>query len=635
MRRSKVGSYSGYLNKVANGYIRTSEYVNVRDGTLLAIDLLHPAVDGEMLGGRRPVVLRGTGYRRAFRRSDRVAYDLSRIPIIEQYPIGHIITPYEFAPVAKRLVDHGYVFASVDLRGTGASFGANDQPATIRTGQDLVDVIDWLAQQDWSDGKIGMWGRSWEAAVQLVTAAVGTPNLRCICPHAIGSTQITSTWYNGLFAVGFRWPYTQLRKAMELDELAMPVDGPDGEKLLADAVRNRERDFPWASPEALGEDQKTGAYADVWLDRSVRAGADIDNALGRPLMVGENPDAINASGIAVYWLEGWWDQNSVNSAVSLYNALSVPKKMTLGPWNHSQFSFCHEPHRWFDYWLKNIDNHIMDEPPLHYSVSKTDGHTIWRAADSLSPSIDEGVTMYLGAPEVESSERLGKLSRTETVKAQIAYLVDYDVSTGPQTRSSYLWKSVHLNYGDMNRRVGRCLSFTTEPLAESIELTGVPTLRLPLAATATPAAIFATLEEVQRDGCSRYLTEGLLNLEYRKELPIPATHFGATLHPLLSSEKLAVPMNRRIEVQLDLLALSVAIPAGCSLRLTISGADRDNYYLPRQVPAVELTIWCGGPDGASLNLPVVGQSNRAPVVDGLFEDDVAQFAFAPDDPPHR
>lgn len=629
MRRSRLGSYDGYTQPVANGYVRTSEYVKVRDGCLLAVDMLHPAMNGRALGGRRPTVVRGTGYRRAFRRSEHVAYDVSRIPIIEQYPVGSIITPYELAPAARRLVDHGYVFVSIDLRGTGASFGSYDQPATIQTGRDLVDVIDWMAQQDWSDGKIGMWGRSWEASVQLVTLVAGTRNLTCVCPMAVGGSSFVSTWYNGLFAVGFRWPYEKLRKVMELDELAMPVDGQDGERLRGEAISNRPGYFPWPDARALSEDQKDGAYATGWLHRSRAAGAPDDPALGRPRMVVEDAAAINACGAALYWIDGWWDLNCINTAVSLYNALTVPKKMTIGPWTHSQFAMAHEPHRWFDFWLKGVDNGIMNEPPVHYSVSSSDGATRWRGTQRLPVAGTQPRPLFPSVAPGSDPRRFGALASAPGAPQQLHYVTDYQLSTGPQTRSTYLWKSTQMRYGNLSRRVGRCLTFTSEPFAGDIELTGVPTLRLSVAASAAPAAVFITLEEVAPDGSSRYLTEGILNFEYRVGTSLPPEGFGHVTHPAFPPERRAIVPGERMDITLDMLALGVTVRARHRLRLAIAGADQENYFITPQVPPVELTLWCGD-EGARLMLPVVPATSLPPVVEGIFEDDPMPFAFEAD-----
>ena len=621
MTRSRVGSYAGYSDPVANGYVRTSQYVTVRDGCQIAVDMLHPAANGLALGGRRPAVVRGTGYRRAFRRGERIAYDVSRIPFIERFPIGHVITPYELAPVAERLVNHGYVFVSVDLRGTGASFGSYDQPATLQTGRDLADVIDWIAGQDWSDGKIGMWGRSWEASAQIVTAMAGTPNLTCLFPMGIGA-QTESTWFNGLFAHGFRWPYDDLRKRMELDELAMAVDGPNGEALRAEALANRPGYFPFADVDALGAVHAEGAYAENWLKRANAIDSPVDAALGRPRLPAEDAEAINACGAPIYWVEGWWDLNFINSAIGLYNQLRVPKKLTIGPWTHSQFAMPHEPHRWFDHWLRGIENGVMDEPEVHYAVASTDGSALWRDAASMPPAGVEHPRFFLGLPDGADPLRDGALAATAQPARSVPYVVDYDATTGPQTRTTYLWNSTKMDYGDMSRRLGQCLSFTTPPLQEPLELTGAPTLILAVTASAAKAAVFATLEDVEPGGASRYLTEGVLNLEYRREMPRPPGQFGTTSHPVFTTDKEPVTPGERMQIRLDMLALACAIPAGHRLRLTLAGADRDNYYIPAQSPPVALTFELGA---CALTLPVATRRNA--MAEGLFEDDPMPFGF--------
>ena len=77
---------------------------------------------------------------------------------------------------------HGYVGARVDCRGTGSSEGANDdeyRPIEIRDG---YDVVEWIAAQDWCDGKVAMTGGSYGGFTSVQVAALAPPHLETIIP---------------------------------------------------------------------------------------------------------------------------------------------------------------------------------------------------------------------------------------------------------------------------------------------------------------------------------------------------------------------------------------------------------------------------------------------------------------------
>ena len=83
-------------------------------------------------------------------------------------------------------------------------------------------------------------------------------------------------------------------------------------------------------------------------------------------------DQINQSGIPVYLINGCYDTLARENFI-IYANLTVPKRLLVRPTDHGQadelgddIDYAAEAHRWFDYWLKGVDNGIMDEPPVSY-----------------------------------------------------------------------------------------------------------------------------------------------------------------------------------------------------------------------------------------------------------------------------
>ena len=148
-RVSRPGEYSGYGDAVyAEEYEITSQYVQVSDGTQLAMDLYRPKdkTTGNVVDAPLPVLWMHTPYNRRFSNNNGAL-------TVESYP-----------GTAGKLVKYGYVVATVDFRGLYASYGQNEAynrgEWMTAARRDAYDITEWLARQSWSNGNIGMWGCS-------------------------------------------------------------------------------------------------------------------------------------------------------------------------------------------------------------------------------------------------------------------------------------------------------------------------------------------------------------------------------------------------------------------------------------------------------------------------------------------
>ena len=101
-------------------------------------------------------------------------------------------------------------------------------------------------------------------------------------------------------------------------------------------------------------------------------------------------DRINRSGVPVYLINGWYDIYARDNFL-IYANLTVPKRLLVRPTDHAgiespgpDIDYGAEAHRWFDYWLKGIDNGIMDEPPIHYYLQGADKAQAWQSTGVLA-----------------------------------------------------------------------------------------------------------------------------------------------------------------------------------------------------------------------------------------------------------
>ena len=621
--KSTINVYEGYSHEVANGYLRSSVYVPMDDGCRIAVDILRPTRDGTLLEGPLPTVVQATGYRRAYYKKENEFNAPKYAKLTAHLPVGALVTAYEQRPACQQVIHYGYNVVSVDFRGTGASFGTHANQ-TWRNGADIAQVIDWIAGQEWATDRVGMIGGSWEGAIQLATAVYHPKHLTCIVPQ-IPPSVLNALFDGGLAMSGFARDWSEMRKGQDGADLAAPVDGPDGERLFAEALAGRAPEYAGSDDPSVLEQLTRNQYVG-----SVTRGAPPPPCpdLGPLGDVFDEFERISRSGTAVYLQTGWWDMVFAGECLDLYEALTGPKRIIVGPWNHGVLPTM-EALRWFDYWLKGIDNGIADEPGVIFATTDLAGRAVWKGADRWPlPEVVTRSWFLTDAPSGTIASALdGSLALASDAgpEGTADYAVDYAVGLGDCGRMRFMLRDDHIRHPDLVARARRCATFTGPELATDTELTGSPTLFLELATTASDGALHATLEEVYADGAAEYITEGWLNLRHRKVSQSPRPHPGPAWHSQAAGDLLEVKPGERMTAALELYPVSVSLHAGSRLRLTIAGTDRDNLHVPEREPVPVLTFFLGGSTGSRLELPVEHAARRP---DGRLLPD----AFAGQDP---
>ncbi len=524
---SRFGEYQGYSTARYEAYDRSSIYIPVRDGIELSADVLRPTLaDGKVVQDPLPVIWTLQRYHRARPQEGRI------LTLVE--------TRY---PWLAELFRHGYVAVVVDARGTGASQGIRRAEMGVDDARDGYDVTEWLAVQTWSSGEIGMFGRSFRGMTQYIIAGERPPSLRAIFPE-MAMFDLYDTAYRG----GIPRPLMAIwgDRVAQLDAIAgLPVDEDPERKKLA----------PWLPQRS--KNMNVGKFARALPTRDAR---DAATGLG---WVAVSPsravDGLRGSGIGVYHLGGWLD-GWPEDTIAWWTALVGEKqKMILGPWEHAgrdHLDLAAEHLRWYDFWLKGIDNGVVDEAPIHYATSGDDGSVRWTAADEWPPNGVDKRRWHLGggtSGTVDSTND-GRLAATLDGDDGVDTMdVDLAATSGKRSR----WFRVaggRFGYGDLSSNDARGLTYTSDPLPSDLVVTGRPIAQLAVSADAADADLFVYLEEIDGEGRSIYVTEGALR----------ASTAGVQLDD--DSVSLTIPM----------LSTSRRFIAGHRLRLTITGADHDN-----------------------------------------------------------
>ena len=242
-----------------------------------------------------------------------------------------------------------------------------------------------------------------------------------------------------------------------------------------------------------------------------------------------NLKALKASKIAIYHWNGWFDIFSRDSFQMFIN-LDNPQKIAFGPWSHMQIypdMSGIEFLRWYDYWLKGIDNGIMDEPPIHYFTMRDGVKGEWKPAQSWPLTDTDRIPYYFHGEKSGSVHSINdgmlKDGKPSTGSASDDYTVDFSVTVGKPSR----WSNGYADGGKdftppaMLPVDEKGLTYTTDVLDADMEVTGHPVVNLWVASTSDDADFFVYLEEIDTTGHSRYITEGILKASHRKTVEPP------------------------------------------------------------------------------------------------------------------
>jgi hypothetical protein len=517
------------------------------------------------------------------------------------YERGNLMDPVFRTPWLETMLENGYAVVVVERPGTGASFGVMD-PSLEAVAQEADEILNWITAQPWSNGTIGMFGDSYEAQTQMAAASTSNRHLKAIFPASVSMDNYSAVVYPGgvfneSFGSFFSW------STMVLERLATPVDSdPDG-TLLALAIAGR-------------GDTTVGRKSTEFFGRyPFRDSMGSDGGLIWESEFAIYPfvDRVNQAGVPVYLTNGWYDLFARDVFV-LYRNLTVPQHLVVRPLDHSEIGddkfdldYGAEAHRWFDYWLKGIDNGIMDEPPIHYYLLGAVKGDAWQATTGWPPAGVEPTRVYLGEGRSGSVTSLNDgFLQTEppgSDRAHDIYTVDYATTSGEHSR----WSAINWSrdYPDMRANDERALTYTTPPLETDVMVIGHPVAHLWLATGAPDLDLFVYLEEVDSRGRATYITEGNLRASHRAQRDAPFDNLSLPYHSHYESDMATIPSGEPIELVFDLLPTSYLFRSGDRIRITVAFADAGSFQTPFLRPPPEVRLLRDAYHASSIDLPIV------------------------------
>ena len=458
------------------------------------------------------------------------------------------------------LARNGYVGVRVDIRGNGDSDGIMTDEYSEAELDDGVQVIEWLAAQDWCNGAVGMIGISWGGFNGLQQAQLAPPALKAavtICftddryaddIHYMGGCLLTENkgWSSQMFAYSSRPP----------------------------------------DPEIVGE-----AWRDIWLNRLKHQPLHIEtwlahqrrDAYWKRASVCEDYGAVKAAILAV---GGWADAYS-NAVPRTIAGLSSPVAGINGPWAHKYpnvawpepaIGFLAEVKAWFDHWLKGEG----DTPDLSYRMFVIDSEPPARRMLARKGR-------WISEPGWPSPQ-IGREALFLSDHGLVAQAGQTPlVVSNPQTvglagqRFCPGMRSLDELADDQRADDALCLTLDTAPLSVPKDIVGAARLRLRMTPDQASGFVVARLCDLRPDGSVAFITMGVMNLTHRNG--------HDTVTPMLPGTP--------VSVEFALNDIAYHLPAGHCLRLSLSTA-----YWPMLWPSAAPLSLQLDPSGCVLDLPI-------------------------------
>jgi uncharacterized protein len=503
--------------------------IAMRDGARLRANVYRP--DGD---GRYPVLMTFGPYGKDVPLRDFMQQAWDRLhatypEILAASSCKHLV--FE-RPDPEVWIPHGYILINVDSRGAGKSPGRLN-PNSPEEFRDFYDAIEWAGTQPWSSGKVGLIGISYYAAGQWFVAAMRPPHLAAILPwQGTYDFYRDRTRQDGIFASGFlgRWWTRSVLRNQHGNPDTDCRDLYTGERVTGPATLSAE-ELAANRVDYLGD-----ILAHPLNDAFYRERTPDLSKIDCPALVVANWGGLGLHlrgtirgfmGIASRdkWLK-------VQSG-SYFHTFLQPKNVAL-QW------------RFFDRYLKGLENGWQDEPPVEIEI-RGPGDSIKRTLRGNAWPLPETqwTRLFLDA--------MGKsLDRAEPPKAASAH------------------------YPALSEGV----TFSTAPLAQDVELVGPVKARLFFSSDTRDADIFATLCAFDPQGREMTflgapepkcpVTQGWLRLSQRKTDPQRSTDY-LPFYP--HDERQPLEPGEIYAIDLEIWPMGVALPQGSRLTLTIQGKD--------------------------------------------------------------
>ena len=522
--------------------------VPMRDGVNLFADVYRPAGPG-----RFPTLLQ------------RTPYDKSN--------------PGALSSFFLRATAAGYAVVSEDVRGRFASEG--DFFTFVHERQDGHDTLAWLVEQPWCDGSVGMFSQSYVGMTQWQTALSGHPALKAMVPGVTADDYHDGWAYQGgAFELSFNYSWVisnLILNTIKRREKTDPSAAADYQAALSccDDQTEQFKHLPLADHPLVA---KYAPYYQGWLEHPTY------DEFWQGLDVSRGHERLSVPSLNI---GGWHDiflKGTIGNFTGMRANAATPEAragqhLLIGPWNHggmrvgnpigevdfgmrstgAEVDVDGMHLRWYDRWLKGIDNGVDREPPVRIFVM---GINQWRSEGEWPLARTDRQDWFLhSGGSANALKGDGSLSRQDPgAEPPDSYV--YNPRNPTPTMGGGLCCNHVFSYGGAfeQRSVEEredVLVYTSEPLAEPLEVTGPLEVVLYAASSAPDTDFTAKLVDVAPCGCTRNLNDGIIRARYRD-----SQREGTLLTP-----------GEVYRYAIDLVATSNVFLAGHRVRVEIASSN--------------------------------------------------------------
>tara|TARA_B100001179_G_scaffold227988_1_gene211364 strand:+ start:3518 stop:5209 length:1692 start_codon:yes stop_codon:yes gene_type:complete len=542
--------------------------ITMRDGTILRHNMTRPDIDGKF-----PVLLERTPYNK------------------EGGSENGVGSPEFFAA-------RGYVVIIQDVRGRFASDGdfypfKDDGNGSNKDG---YDTVEWLANQDWSTGKIGTIGGSYSGATQYRNAISNPPNVKAMFVRE-SSADYSEEWVyrGGAFELGFNFGWAHGVTLSNLNHLVTDEKHEEKEKMLTEVSNNID---DWHKKTPLFPTQFFDGLSDWyndWLENPPPSDYwnefDMSNHFG-------NID------IPIYHLGGWFDV-FLNGTLKFYQGVSKNGKsdktkqnqrLIVGPWVHGptnidnrfagEFDFGPDAALdfnelrlpWFDFWLKGKNNGIDETKKINFFVM---GKNEWKQADEW-PLNNTTYTKYYFNKKLNGEIKSlysGTLSdKKEIENSQLSFTNNLNNPVPSLGGNTLSIPNGVFEHSSVDKQ---CITFSTNPLENELEVTGPVSAEIYVNSDQENSDWVVRLCDVDQSGYSRLVCDGIFR-----------SH--ATSGEIQ-------------KIKIDMWATSNMFLKGHRLRISVTSScfPRFDRALNNGSEESKNNILCGGSNASYITLPII------------------------------
>jgi X-Pro dipeptidyl-peptidase len=354
----------GYADAIREKLFIDSTFDSDGDGLrdIIAFDVIRPRATED--GLRVPVIMDASPYYTTLCRGNdsQCKQDLDGDGLLDKWPLFY----------DNYFVPRGYAIILLDMVGTGSSTGC----PTTNANQDNLSAkqaVNWLngratardaagtvVRADWHNGHTGMIGKSYDGSLAMATAVTGVPGLTTIVPIGGPSEYYDYTRSNGVVTRGNDYP----------SFLANAVTNPD----------RREYCKPVRDALAAADGDEHGNYTAFWNERSyVKKAGRITASVF--LVHGINDDNVRADHMSKFWYA--LTEHDVD------RKLWITQTGHVDPFDFRRAEWVATLHRWFDFWLHQVPNGIMDEPrvDVERAADVWETHADWPVPGSTGTEV--------------------------------------------------------------------------------------------------------------------------------------------------------------------------------------------------------------------------------------------------------